>query len=201
MQFQNVREDGCHYNFIRSSAVFIKGVCPSVTLRVFRNVYLYRFLNSIIPPFIKVPFLSVSVSKKYFSLLGTNHWHYSLLFWHCSLSLLWYNENKFFRGDVKAKLIDRRWQVAFAFYFFFVVCCFPFYNKVCWDNRAGNEDCKQRNTCYNRTHAWWETIAWRKNGIAKEITFYIDLFRVWNMWPDEFVLGKTIVKTLRVDPC
>jgi hypothetical protein len=39
-----------------------------------------------------------------------------------------------------------------------------------------------------------------KNGIAKEITFYIDLFRVWNMWPDEFVLGKTIVKTLRVDP-
>ncbi|MCX5717761.1 MAG: DUF4390 domain-containing protein [Nitrospirae bacterium] len=39
-----------------------------------------------------------------------------------------------------------------------------------------------------------------KNGIAKEITFYIDLFRVWNMWPDEFVLGKIIVKTLRVDP-
>lgn len=39
-----------------------------------------------------------------------------------------------------------------------------------------------------------------KNGIVKEITFYIDLFRVWNMWPDEFVLGKTFIKTLRADP-
>ena len=39
-----------------------------------------------------------------------------------------------------------------------------------------------------------------KNGIVKEITFYIDLFRIWNMWPDEFVLGKTFVKTLRADP-
>jgi hypothetical protein len=42
-------------------------------------------------------------------------------------------------------------------------------------------------------------LQYLKNGIAKEITFYIDLFRVWNMWPDEFVLGKTIVKTLRAD--
>lgn len=39
-----------------------------------------------------------------------------------------------------------------------------------------------------------------QNGIAKEITFYIDLFRVWNLWPDEFILGKIIVKTLKCDP-
>lgn len=39
-----------------------------------------------------------------------------------------------------------------------------------------------------------------KNGIVKEITLYIDLFRIWNMWPDEFVLGKTFIKTLRADP-
>jgi hypothetical protein len=39
-----------------------------------------------------------------------------------------------------------------------------------------------------------------KNGIAKEITFYIDLFRFWRMWPDEFIAGKKIVKTLRSDP-
>ncbi len=39
-----------------------------------------------------------------------------------------------------------------------------------------------------------------KNGIVKEITFYIDLFRVWPMWPDEFVLGQTLVKTLKCDP-
>lgn len=39
-----------------------------------------------------------------------------------------------------------------------------------------------------------------KNGISKEITFYIDLFRVWKTWPDEFVGGKKITKTLRADP-
>ncbi len=39
-----------------------------------------------------------------------------------------------------------------------------------------------------------------KNGISKEITFYIDLFRFWNVWPNEFIAGKKIVKTLRCDP-
>ncbi|MEW6213762.1 MAG: DUF4390 domain-containing protein [Nitrospirota bacterium] len=39
-----------------------------------------------------------------------------------------------------------------------------------------------------------------KNGIKKEVVFYIDLFRVWDMWPDEFVLGKSFVRTLKCDP-
>jgi hypothetical protein len=39
-----------------------------------------------------------------------------------------------------------------------------------------------------------------KNGISKEIIFYIDIFRVWKTWPDEFVLGKTVTKTLKCDP-
>ncbi len=39
-----------------------------------------------------------------------------------------------------------------------------------------------------------------KNGISKEITFHIDLFRVWKTWPNEFITGKKIVKTLRADP-
>lgn len=39
-----------------------------------------------------------------------------------------------------------------------------------------------------------------KNGISKEITFFIDLFRVWKTWPNEFIAGKKIVKTLRSDP-
>ena len=39
-----------------------------------------------------------------------------------------------------------------------------------------------------------------KNGISKEITFSIDLFRVWKSWPDEFIARKTIVQTLRSDP-
>ena len=34
-------------------------------------------------------------------------------------------------------------------------------------------------------------------GLSKEFTFFIDLFRVWNIWPDEFILGKKIIKNLR----
>ena len=29
-----------------------------------------------------------------------------------------------------------------------------------------------------------------REGIDKELKLYIDLFRVWKVWPDEFVLGK-----------
>ena len=39
-----------------------------------------------------------------------------------------------------------------------------------------------------------------KNGIKKEFHFYIDIFRVWNMWPDEFILSKSFTRTLRSDP-
>jgi len=39
-----------------------------------------------------------------------------------------------------------------------------------------------------------------KNGVDKEFKFYIDLFKVWRVWPDEFVLGKAYVRTMRVDP-
>src|SRR5208283_3103178 len=38
------------------------------------------------------------------------------------------------------------------------------------------------------------------DGLTKEFTFYIDLFRVWNIWPDEFVLGQRIITTLKSDP-
>lgn len=39
-----------------------------------------------------------------------------------------------------------------------------------------------------------------KNGISKELTLYIDLFRVWSIWPDEFIAGKKIINTLTGDP-
>lgn len=39
-----------------------------------------------------------------------------------------------------------------------------------------------------------------EDGISKEITFYVDLFRIWDRWPDEFVTGKTFVRTLKCDP-
>jgi hypothetical protein len=37
-------------------------------------------------------------------------------------------------------------------------------------------------------------------GLSKEIVFYIDLFRVWSIWPDEFVTGKKLVKILKSNP-
>jgi hypothetical protein len=37
-------------------------------------------------------------------------------------------------------------------------------------------------------------------GVEKEIVFYIDLFRDWRNWPDEFMIGQTITRTLRCDP-
>jgi hypothetical protein len=39
-----------------------------------------------------------------------------------------------------------------------------------------------------------------RNGVDKEFKFYIDLFRIWKIWPDEFVLGKAYVRTVKVDP-
>jgi hypothetical protein len=39
-----------------------------------------------------------------------------------------------------------------------------------------------------------------KEGIDKELKFYIDLFRIWKVWPDEFIAGRSYTRTLRVDP-
>ncbi len=38
------------------------------------------------------------------------------------------------------------------------------------------------------------------DGLSKELTFYIDLFRVWDIWPDEFVLGTKITAKLKSNP-
>lgn len=38
------------------------------------------------------------------------------------------------------------------------------------------------------------------NGLSKELIIYIDLFRVWNIWPDEFVAGKKVLRILKSDP-
>lgn len=39
-----------------------------------------------------------------------------------------------------------------------------------------------------------------RNGIKKEYSFYLDIFRVWKFWPDEFVLSRSFVRNLRSDP-
>jgi len=38
------------------------------------------------------------------------------------------------------------------------------------------------------------------SGLSKDLVFYIDLFRHWKVWPDEFVLGMKIVRVLQSDP-
>lgn len=38
-----------------------------------------------------------------------------------------------------------------------------------------------------------------KTGIEKEITFTIELFRVWRLWPDEFVVLKKIQRIIKYD--
>ncbi len=39
-----------------------------------------------------------------------------------------------------------------------------------------------------------------RKGISKELIFYIDLFRLWKSWPDEFIAGKKIIRKIRCDP-
>lgn len=39
-----------------------------------------------------------------------------------------------------------------------------------------------------------------REGLSKELIYYIDLFRVWDIWPDEFIAGRKIVKVIKSDP-
>ena len=39
-----------------------------------------------------------------------------------------------------------------------------------------------------------------RKGMGKEIIFYVDLFRAWDKWPDEFVKGIKIVQQFKCDP-
>lgn len=39
-----------------------------------------------------------------------------------------------------------------------------------------------------------------RNGMKKEFHFYIDLYRVWDMWSDEFITGKQFIRKLKSDP-
>ncbi len=37
------------------------------------------------------------------------------------------------------------------------------------------------------------------SGIEKEVVFTVELLRVWNFWPDEFVVSKKIKKVIKYD--
>ncbi|KWT82932.1 hypothetical protein ASN18_2293 [Candidatus Magnetominusculus xianensis] len=38
-----------------------------------------------------------------------------------------------------------------------------------------------------------------REGLQKEFVFYIDIFRRWSLWPDEFVRGKRISRTIQAN--
>lgn len=37
-------------------------------------------------------------------------------------------------------------------------------------------------------------------GMDKDLKYYVDLFKVWRVWPDEFILGKAYSVSLKSDP-
>ncbi|MBF0536849.1 MAG: DUF4390 domain-containing protein [Nitrospirae bacterium] len=45
-----------------------------------------------------------------------------------------------------------------------------------------------------------EQVALIRDGLEKELIFYIDLFRKWQLWPDEFIHGMKITRTIRANP-
>lgn len=104
-------------------------------------------------------------------------------------------------GDVKLKLTNKRWQFIFCF-LLLIYCLLISSSTSSGAEIIGPETKIANNEIYVTTGLMLDEkqIQDLKNGITKEITFYIDLFRVWDMWPDEFVLGKTLVKTLKCDP-
>lgn len=104
-------------------------------------------------------------------------------------------------GDVKLKLTNKRWQFIFCF-LLLIYCLLISSSTSSGAEIIGPETKIANNEIYVTTGLMLDEKQMQdlKNGIAKEITFYIDLFRVWDMWPDEFVLGKTLVKTLKCDP-
>lgn len=107
----------------------------------------------------------------------------------------------FFLGDVKRKLISRLLKSIFRLFF---ISCFLFlaHQNAYAAEIIGPVTNITNNEIYVTTGVVLDEKLFQelKNGISKEITFYIDLFRVWNAWPDEFILGKIITKTLKCDP-
>jgi len=84
----------------------------------------------------------------------------------------------------------------------FVFILFIFYSLSSGAGVIGPEVTIQNNEIYVTTSLSLEEkyLQELRNGIAKEFKFYIDLFKVWKMWPDEFVLGKSLIRTLKCDP-
>jgi hypothetical protein len=90
----------------------------------------------------------------------------------------------------------------FYYLIFLVFSLVPFTSLASGAEIQGPEVALQGNEIYVTTSLSLDEkyIQELRNGIEKEFRFYIDLFRVWSMWPDEFILGETITRNLKCDP-
>ncbi|MDP2754805.1 MAG: DUF4390 domain-containing protein [Nitrospirota bacterium] len=103
----------------------------------------------------------------------------------------------------KLRVISKRFSKLFTFHLLLVTCYLLLSISLSSSAEITGPEVKlQDNEIYVTTALSLDEnhIQELRNGIAKEFRFYIDIFRLWKMWPDEFVLGKLFVRTLKCDP-
>jgi hypothetical protein len=103
----------------------------------------------------------------------------------------------------KLRIISKRFSKLFTFHLLLVTCYLLLSISLSSGAEITGTEVKLRdNEIYVTTALSLDEnhIQELRNGIAKEFRFYIDIFRLWKMWPDEFVLGKLFVRTLKCDP-
>jgi len=99
--------------------------------------------------------------------------------------------------------IRKRFHKLSTYYFSFIFCLLLFSSSVSIAAEITGPEVKiQGNEIYITTSLSLDEkqLNELRNGIKKEYGFYIDIFRVWNLWPDEFVLSRSFVRSLRSDP-
>lgn len=103
---------------------------------------------------------------------------------------------------IKESLIRRSYPLLFHHLLPLVFYLLFFYSLSSGAEIIGPEVTLQNNEIYVTTSLSLEEkyLQELRNGIEKKFIFYIDLFKVWRMWPDEFVLGKSLTRTLKGDP-
>jgi hypothetical protein len=103
----------------------------------------------------------------------------------------------------KLRVISKRFSKLFTFHLLLVTCYLLLSISLSSGAEITGTEVKLKdNEIYVTTALSLDEnhIQELRNGIAKEFRFYIDIFRLWKMWPDEFVLGKLFVRTLKCDP-
>jgi len=110
-------------------------------------------------------------------------------------TVICYNGNKFFFGDIKSYMVR-----LFLMSSLLLLFLFPALTE---GQEISGPEVKLNGGDIYVTFALKldaKNIEEIKEGIDKELKYYIDLFKVWKIWPDEFVLGKFFTRALKSDP-